>query len=65
MARKVKEEKGPQKKKSIAFNATIISNNDEEDEQEDDGEISLLVKNVIRMYQKVKFSNEDDKEEMK
>ena len=55
MERKVREEMAPQKKKMIAFKSTpTISDNDEE---EDDEDLSLLVKNVRRMYNKAKFNN--------
>ena len=45
-------------KKYIAFKATpTISGDDEEDEQEDDEKLSLLVKNVKRLYHKGRFNN--------
>jgi len=46
----------PQKKRMIAFKSTpTISNNEEE--EEDDEDLSLIVKNVRRMYNKAKFNN--------
>ena len=49
MEKKAREEMAPQKKKMITFKSTptISDNNDEE---EDDEELSLLVKNVKRIY---------------
>jgi len=53
MERQVREDKGPQKKKSIAFKASpTFSKDDEEFEQDDNEELSLLVKNVWRMFHK-------------
>ena len=46
----------PQKKKVIAFKSSSTFS-DEDDEEEDDEDLSLLVKNVRRMYNKVKFQN--------
>ena len=54
MKRKDKEEMAPQKKKMIAFKSTpTISDKDDED----DKDLSILVKNVKRMYKIVKFNN--------
>ena len=50
----LREEMTPQKKKIIAFKSTP-SNDDEE--EKDDEDLSLLVKNVRRMYNKTKFNN--------
>ena len=51
MERKAREEMAPLKKKAIAFkNSSTYSDEDDED-------LSLLVKNVRRMYNKVKFQN--------
>ena len=54
--KKAREEKAPQKKKTLAFKSTPISD-DEDDDQEDDKDLSLLVKNVRMIYNKVKFNN--------
>ena len=53
---KAREEMTPQKKKMIAFKSipTIF---DEDDEEDDDEDLSLLVKNMRRMYNKAKFNN--------
>ena len=56
MERKVREEKAPQKKKVLAFKFTRTIS-DEEEDQEDDEDLSLLVKNIRMMYNKVKFEN--------
>ena len=56
MERKAREETTPQKKKMIAFKSTPIIS-DEDDEEEDDEDLSLLEKNVRRMYNKAKFNN--------
>ena len=42
MERKVKEEKAPQKKKTLAFKSTHTISGDEDDDQEDDDDLSLL-----------------------
>ena len=55
MERKAREEMARQKKKVIAFKFTPTIS-DDDDEEEDDEELSLLVKNVRRMYNKTKFS---------
>jgi len=56
MKRKAREEKVPQKKKSLTFkSAPTIS--DEDEEEDDDEDLFLLVKNVRRMYNKAKFNN--------
>ena len=44
----------PSKKKTIAFKSQS-THSDEDDEEEDDEELSLLVKNVRRIYNKAKF----------
>ena len=44
----------PSKKKTIAIKSQS-THSDEDDEEEDDEELSLLVKNVRRMYNKAKF----------
>ena len=44
----------PSKKKAIAFKSSSTFSDDEE---EDDEDLSLLVKNVQRMYNKAKFQN--------
>ena len=62
MERKSREEMAPQKKKMIAFKSTPSDNDEEE---EDDEELSLLVKNVRRMYNKAKFNNRRQWEEKK
>jgi len=54
MERKAREETAPQKK-MIAIKSTPTISDD--DEKEDDEDLSLLVKNVRRMYNKAKFSN--------
>ena len=56
MERKVREETTPLKKKAIAFKSSSTFS-DEDDEEEDDEDLSLLVKNVRRMYNKAKFQN--------
>ena len=56
LERKAREEMAPQKKKVIAFKSTLTIS-DDDDEEEDDEELSLLVKNVRRMYNKAKFNN--------
>jgi len=55
MESKAREEMTPQKK-MIAFKSTPTIS-DEDDEKEDDDDLSLLVKNVRRMYNKAKFNN--------
>ena len=54
---KTRDEKTPQKKKTLVFKSTPTISDEEEDDQEDDDDLSLLVKNVRRMYNKVKFDN--------
>ena len=56
MERKAREEMAPQTKKTIAFKSTPTIS-DDNGEEEDDEELSLLVKNVRRMYNKAKFNN--------
>ena len=46
----------PLKKKAIAFKSSFTYS-DGDDEEEDDEDLSLLMKNVRRMYNKVKFQN--------
>ena len=53
MERKAREEMAPPKKKAIAFKSSSYS--DEDDEEEDDEDLSLLVRNIWRMYNKAKF----------
>ena len=55
--RKAREEKTPLKKKSLAFKFTPIISDDEDDDQKDDDDLSFLVKNVRRIYNKAKFNN--------
>ena len=55
MEKKAREEAAPQKKKSIAFKSSSTLDDDEEDEEEDE-ELSLLVRNVKRMYRKNKLN---------
>ena len=56
MERKAKEETTPQKKKIIAFKSTpTISDGNEE--EEDDEDLSLIIRNVRRMYNKAKINN--------
>ena len=59
MERKAREKMAPQKKKMIAFKTThtISDEDDEDDKEEEDEDLSLLVKNVRRMYNKAKFNN--------
>ena len=53
MERKVREDKAPQKKKKVAFKATPTIFNEHDDfDQEDDEELSLLVKNLRKMFHK-------------
>jgi len=54
--RKAREEKVSQKKKVFAFKSTPTIS-DEDKEEDDDEDLSLLVKNVRRMYDKAKFEN--------
>ena len=61
MERKVREDKVLPKKKNVAFKSTPILSDDNEDhdnEEEDDEELSLLVKNVRRIFHKrERFNN--------
>jgi len=57
MERKVRKEKAPLKKKSLAFKSTPTISDEEEDDLDDDEDLSLLVKNVRKMYNKAKFEN--------
>ena len=52
MERQVREDKVSQKKKSIAFKATLTFFDNDEEFEHDDDELSLLVKNVWRMFHK-------------
>ena len=56
MERKAREETTPQKKKTIVFKPTPTISNDDEEEK-DDEDLSLLVRNVRRMYNKAKINN--------
>ena len=55
MKRKAREEKAPLKKKSLAFKSTPTIFDD--DEEEDVENLSLLLKNVRRLYNKAKLNN--------
>ena len=57
MKRKAREEMTPQKKKTIAFKFTPTISDDEEEEEEEDEDLSLLVRNVRRMYNRAKINN--------
>jgi len=67
MKKKAREEMTPQKKNTIAFKSTpAISDNKEE--EEDDKELSLLIRNVRRTYNKIKYNHRrrwQEKEEKK
>ena len=56
MERKVREETTPQKKKTIAFKSTPTKSDDDEEEDEDE-DLSLLIRNVRRIYNKAKINN--------
>ena len=56
MEKKAREEAAAQKKKSKVFKSTSTNYDDEEDE-EDDEELSLLVRNGIRIYNKAKYNH--------
>jgi len=56
MEKKAREETVPQKKKFIAFKSTSNISDDEEDEENDE-ELSLLVRNVKRMYHKKRLNH--------
>ena len=56
MEKKARKEMAPQKKKTIAFKSTPAISDDEE-EEEDDKELSLLVRNVRRTYNKAKYNH--------
>jgi len=58
MERKAKEEKILLKKKLLAFKSTLTVSDDEDDDQEDDEDLSLLVKNIRRMFNKANFNNQ-------
>ena len=60
---KAREETVPQKKKTIAFKSTPTISDDEE--EDDDEDLSLLVKNVRRMYNKENFKIEGNDKERK
>ena len=55
MEKKAREEAAPPKKKSMAFKSSSTLEDDEEDEEEDE-ELSLLVRNVKRMYRRNKLN---------
>jgi len=55
MPRKAREETTPQKKKTITFKSTPTISDDEEEEEEDD--LSILVRNLRRMYNKANINN--------
>jgi len=56
MERMAREETTPQKKKIIVFRSTPTISDDDE-EEEDDEDLSLLVRNVRRMYNIAKINN--------
>ena len=56
MKRIARDEMAPPKKKAIAFKISSTYTN-EDDEEEGDEDLSLLLKNVQRMYNKAKFQN--------
>ena len=56
MEKNVREEMAPQKKKTIAFKSSPAISDDEE-EDDDDEELSLLIRNVIRTYNKAKYNH--------
>ena len=56
MEKKAREEMAPQKKKTIAFKSTSAIS-DEEEEKDDDEELSLLIRNVRRTYNKAKYNH--------
>ena len=41
----------------LAFKSTPTISDEDDEEEEDDEDLSLLVKNVRRMYNKAKFNN--------
>jgi len=41
----------------LAFKSTPTISDEDDEEEEDDEDLSLLVMNVRRMYNKVKFNN--------
>ena len=59
MERKVKKEREPQKKKSVAFKATPSFQEDDEDmDEEDEDDFAMVVRKVGRMfYKQGKMSN--------
>jgi len=57
MERKAREEMAPQKKKMLAFKSTPTIFDEDDDDEEEDKDLSLIVKNVRRMYNKKKFNN--------
>ena len=57
MERKAREETTSQKKKTIAFKSTPTNSDDDEEEGDDDEDLSLLIRNVRRMYNKEKINN--------
>ena len=56
MEMKAREKMAPQKKKTIAFKSTPTISDDEE-EKEDDEDLSLIARNVRRMYNKAKINH--------
>ena len=56
MERKAKEKMASQKKKTISFKSTPTISDDDEEEEENEN-LSLLVRNVGRMYNKTKINN--------
>ena len=62
MERKAREETTPQKKKTISYKSTPTISDDDE-EEDDDEDLSLLVRNVRRMYNKAKSTIGDDGKE--
>jgi len=56
LERKDIEEKAPKRKKTLALKSTPTIS-DEDEEEENDEDLSLIVKNVKRMYNKAKFEN--------
>ena len=58
MARKAREKKAPQKKKTLTFKSTPTISDDEDNDQKNDEDLSLLVKSIRSMYNKDKFNNQ-------
>ena len=59
--RKLREEKAPQKKKTLAFKPTSLIS--DEDDQEDDEDSSIFVKNVRRITTRLCSTTEEDSKE--